>query len=298
MSQFIEWLPQLAVAALPGAINVWLSNAEQTRRFQEFPVFQAWRSPRLWYVRAVQFLLPVILFLWIAPLVFQIPPLCSPDATEVLSTAQEALRRLPNTTELLSTVQEALKSLPGATAKTCQLRPINVALVGNAVAFGWGLIALLNVPISILSAGMVDVGPIYNVFVAQVYEKIYKDQETKMISFWEELEIELAQTPNFSLQGFSTLSECLGVPSYFLGQQNPDHADSLRKLELIRKIIRNYQLSAAQRSQEIVMLLRTEDLVYPQAWPKLVKDFGCREDKIPTLFPKPSTAIRRPRAQP
>jgi hypothetical protein len=289
MPQFIEWLPQLAVAFLPGVINVWLSNAEQTRRFQEFPVFQAWRSPRLWWVRAVQFLLPAVLFWWIAPLVFQIPPVCSLDATEVLSNAQAALRRLPDTTEEILIVQEALKRLPGATDKSCQLRLINVALVGNAIAFGWGLIALLNAPISILSAGMVDVGPIYKVFVDQIYEKIYSDQAHKMIDFWEELRTELAQTPDFSSLGFNRLSECLGVPSTSVENQHLEHADILRKLELIR----DPQLSREQRAIEIVNLLRTEDLMYPQAWPKLVKAFGCREGKIPTLFPR---SIRRPRA--
>lgn len=288
MSQFIDWLTQLVIAALPGAFNVWVSNAEQTRRFQEFPIFQVWRSPRLWWVRAVQFLLPVALFWWIAPLVFQIPPPCLPDTTEVLSTAQDALRSLPNTTEILKTVQDALKSLPGATAKTCQFRPPTLALLGNAVAFGVGFVALLNAPISILSAGMLDVGPIYNVFIARVYEKIRSDQALKMINFWEELEVELAETPGFSLRGFNTLSECLGVPSYLLGEQNPDHADTLRKLELIR----NPQLSKDQRAKSIVRLLRNEKMGNPQAWPKVVKAFGCREDKIPTLFPR---SIRRPR---
>lgn len=247
MSQPVEWISQLAIAGLPGVINVWLSNAEQTRRFQEFPIFQAWKSLRLWWVRAIQFLLPAVLFLWVAPLVFQIPSLCVSEA-----------------------------------ANGCQLRPVTVELVGNAIAFGWGLVALLNAPISILSAGMLDVGPVYNVFVDQVYEKIYSDQKLRMISFWEELETEIAQTPNFSEQGFKTLSECLGVPSFLLGDPDAESNDLINKIERIR----DPQLSQSAKAKAIVKLLRTEDVVYPQSWQKLVKAFGCRENNVPTLFPK------------
>ena len=124
-------------------------------------------------------------------------------------------------------------------------RSIDVGLVGTAIAFGWGFVALLNAPISILSAGMLDIGPIYNVFVDQVYEKIFNDQKPKMRKFWRELEDELKQTSHFSDRDFTDLADCLGVLSVMLSESSAEEVDT-QTAALIRKIQTMQKISATR----------------------------------------------------
>lgn len=252
MPQFVDWLPQFAIAALPGIINVWLSSVEQRRALQKYPLFQPWKSPRLWWLRAIQFLLPVALFWWVAPAIFQIPAPCLPDPP-----------------------------IP----ETCQIRPVDVSLVGNAIAFGWGFVALLNAPIDILSAGMLPISSVYNFFVEQVCEKIYKDQNNKMIDLWQQVENELAKIESLPVQGINLLSEYLGVPSYQLNDSNLD-VDTAT-MALIQKItaLKDPTIPPSEKARQIVKLLRTEKDLDFQIWQRLIKAFGCEEKAIPSLFP-------------
>ncbi|MEM9153062.1 MAG: hypothetical protein AAGB19_21780 [Cyanobacteria bacterium P01_F01_bin.3] len=250
MQQLIAWLPQLVVTALPGFINVWISKSEWERRFRRFPIFQPFKSPRLWRLMTVEFLLPSVLFGWVSPLMFRIDP-------------------------------PALD------------RPIDVGLLGTAIAFGWGFVALLNAPISILSAGMLDIGPIYNVFVDQVYEKIASNQEPKMRRFWRELEAELQQTPNFLDRGFKDLADCLGITPTMLDESSTDLDTQteaiIRKIQRLRKYRRQ-----DKKAEDIVQLLQTQQSLKPQDWPELIRAFGGRETFIQRYFPK--SAQKRPRS--
>lgn len=253
MPQFTEWLPQIVIAALPGVINIWLSSIEQARTLRKYPFFQSWKSPRLWWLRTIQFVLPVALFWWVAPAILQIPPPCLPSSDA---------------------------------AGVCQIRPVDVALIGNAIAFGWGFVALLNAPIDILSAGMLPIGSMYNFFIEQICEKIYKDQQTKMFDLWQQIEDELIQVTRLPSRGINLLSEYLDVPSYQLNDSNLD-VDPTTK-DLIAKIntIQNPNLSSTEKARQITKLLRTEAYLDVQQLQKLTKALGCREQSIPALFPQ------------
>jgi hypothetical protein len=163
-------------------------------------------------------------------------------------------------------------------------RALNFELWANALAFGWGFVALLNAPISILSAGMLEPGTMYTKLVKNLYEAIDNNEQPKMRRFRRELEVELAQTPNFSEKGFNDLSECLKIPYNFLSEGESTLAAD--KAALVRKIraIQDPQKTQAQKAEEIVKLLRTAEVLATQDWPELIRAFGGRETFIRRYF--------------
>lgn len=176
-------------------------------------------------------------------------------------------------------------------------RKLDFTLWANAIAFGWGFVALINAPISILSAGMLEPGTLYTRIVRTLYEAIDSQEKPKMRRFRRELVAELAQTPHFSDRGFDDLAECLGI-SYDLLSSSPLPADS-RTETLVRKINQiKSQPTQAQKAEEIVKLLRTEEVLTLHDWPELIRAFGGSESFIQRYFkirkPKPQSPNRRP----
>jgi hypothetical protein len=72
------WWLQWVIATLPGLINVVLAAKELERRCQKFPLFRPWQSSGFQSLIAIQFVIPVAVFWWIAPTVFRLEP-PSPD---------------------------------------------------------------------------------------------------------------------------------------------------------------------------------------------------------------------------
>ena len=167
-------------------------------------------------------------------------------------------------------------------------REIDLELVGNALAFGWGFVALINAPISILSAGMLETGTIYSRAVKSLREAIRAKEEPRMRSFRRALEIEL-ETTTFSDKGFNDLAECLKIPYTYLSQNESelkaDQVIIVRKINAIKA-----KSTQAQKAEEIVKLLRTEEVLTVQDWPELIRAFGGREAFIQRYF-----KIRKPK---
>ncbi len=162
-------------------------------------------------------------------------------------------------------------------------RTLDITLWGNAFAFGWGFVALINAPISILSAGMLETGTIYTRAVKGLREAIAAQENPKMRRFRRKLEAELGSTPHFSDKGFNDLAECLGVPYTYLSESSSELEAS--KAILVHKINAiKAQSTQPQKAEEIVKLLRTEERLTAQDWPELIRAFGGREDFIQQHF--------------
>ncbi len=177
-------------------------------------------------------------------------------------------------------------------------RHLDFVLWMNAIAFGWGFTALINAPSSILSAGMLEPGTIYDKLVGNLYEVIDNHEKPKMRRFRRELTMELEKTPGFSNRGFDDLAECLGVSFDLLSSQ--DSPIDIRTETIVRKInaIKGQPTQAA-KAAEIVKLLRTEEVLTVQDWPELIRAFGGREAFIRHYFKvraKTSKKGSRPRS--
>lgn len=173
-------------------------------------------------------------------------------------------------------------------------RPLDFVMWANAIAFGWGFVALINAPISILSAGMLEPGTIYARLVRNLYETIDNREKPKMRRFRRELIVELEKTPHFSNKGFDDLAECLGVSFDLLSNQSLP-LDS-RTESIVRKVNAiKAQPTQAQKATEIVKLLRTEEVLTVHDWPELIRAFGGRDVFIQRYFkvrPSPKKGSR------
>ena len=174
-------------------------------------------------------------------------------------------------------------------------REIDFTLVGNAFAFGWGFVALINAPISILSAGMLETGTIYSKAVESFIGAIAAEEEPRMRSFRRALDNELATTPHFSSKGFNDLAECVGIRYTYLSQNEAEL--NAKQVVLVRKIkTMMTKATQAEKADEIVKLLRTEEVLSRRDWPELIRAFGGREAFIQRYFEaRPAKrASRRP----
>jgi hypothetical protein len=254
MPQQLGWLPQLLVTAIPGLVNVWLSSSEQRKDFQRrFPIFRPQKSFNWWLLQLLQFLVPAVLFWWVVPQAFRIEP---------------------------PTID----------------RKLDILLIGNAFAFGWGFVALINAPISVLSAGMLETGTIYSKAVNGFISSIVAEQKPRMRRFRSDLEAELANTPHFNNKGFNDLCECVGISYTCLSQSEADLKAELQanQITLVRKIKAIKEKSIqAEKSEEIVKLLRTEEVLSIQDWPELIRAFGGRDAFINQHFKPRSFAKSR-----
>lgn len=70
----LDWLPQIAVTLIPGIIHQWLAARELEIDLAHFPIFNLRKSPRYWALRCFFFILPVVLFWALIPLIFRVDP--------------------------------------------------------------------------------------------------------------------------------------------------------------------------------------------------------------------------------
>ena len=74
LQPLLIWLPQVVVTSIPGFIHQWITSRELEASLSHFPAFNPRKSPRYWTLRFFFFILPVILFWALIPLVFRIDP--------------------------------------------------------------------------------------------------------------------------------------------------------------------------------------------------------------------------------
>lgn len=59
----LDWLPWIALATIPGLVNTVVAFGELNERCKELPFFEPYKIPGVWLWTAIEFLLPVGIFL-------------------------------------------------------------------------------------------------------------------------------------------------------------------------------------------------------------------------------------------
>lgn len=62
MDRLIDWLPWLAVAVIPGFLNIIVAYVELDEKCKELPFFEPYKIPGVWMWAVIQFFLPAGLF--------------------------------------------------------------------------------------------------------------------------------------------------------------------------------------------------------------------------------------------
>lgn len=74
MSELVEWLPWIAIAAIPGCFNTIAAFRELAEECRLLPFFEPLKLPGVWLWAMVQFLLPGALF-WLTATLANRPPI-------------------------------------------------------------------------------------------------------------------------------------------------------------------------------------------------------------------------------
>lgn len=62
MKDWIDWLPLVAIAAIPGILNTLVASVDLDEKCRELPFFEPYKIPGVWLWVAIQGLLPTLLF--------------------------------------------------------------------------------------------------------------------------------------------------------------------------------------------------------------------------------------------
>ncbi len=162
MEGLIDWLPWLAVAVIPGVLNVFAAFEELEERCKLLPFFEPLRNPGVWLWGVIQFSFPTAIFWMVA----------------------------------------ALSTQP----------VVNLELIGMAIGFGVGFIAVLNASTQIGSRTY-TIKPIYTFFIDRAYGLIAAKQDDRVFEFWTDVETELQKSPDLT-EGLSILE------NYFAFQES------------------------------------------------------------------------------
>jgi hypothetical protein len=154
-----------------------------------------------------------------------------------------------------------------------------------AMALGFGFVPLMNAPISILSCGMVDIKPIYETLLAQAYEAIKRKQIDQTIRFWQELEQELVETPDFDVtRGLNYLKHYFRLnnePTLDGENLDPQRRELDHQIKVIDRAMRK-----AGKISAIAQLLQTDGAIARYSLPSCLAAFGCRQNFMKKYFPK------------
>lgn len=112
------------------------------------------------------------------------------------------------------------------------IRPeINLALLGSALGFGLGFVALLNASTQIGSRTY-TIKPIYTFFIDRAYRWIASSQDDRVFEFWTDVEVALRQSPDLT-EGLSILENYFAFQASLTRQSTENYEAEISKIRLL-----------------------------------------------------------------